>query len=95
MTAYIKMIDVWMIVMMLYPFLVVSLYTVMEVMKNSDNKIQVSKGPEEWVVREDRSMKIVTHLLELGLPILMTFFLIVYCALGLQNAAAIHVNDLC
>ena len=34
MTAYIKMIDVWMIFTMMYPFCVVTLYSVMEVLKN-------------------------------------------------------------
>ena len=34
MTAYIKMIDVWMIFAMMYPFCVVTLYSVMEALKN-------------------------------------------------------------
>ena len=46
MTAYIKMIDIWMIFSMFYPFLVVSLYSIMEVLKNKKNNVKTAPG--EW-----------------------------------------------
>ena len=94
-TAYIKMIDIWMIVMMLYPFLAVTLYTLMEVIKNKKIKDCASKLSEEWVVEDDRNIKILYLLLDWGLPFFMTFFLFLFFTLGVTNSSAIHATDLC
>ena len=89
------MIDLWMIAMMLYPFLAVSLYTLMEVIKNKKIKDCDSKVSEQWVVEDERNIKILYLLLDWGLPFLITFFLFVFFILGVANSSAIHATDLC
>ena len=99
MTAYIKMIDIWMILMMLYPFFVVTLYTVMEVLRNNKSKIKVKKSSGEWIDKEDQTykwtMRTVSYLLDWGLPVLVTIFIIIYWTMGLVNYASTNVDSIC
>ena len=96
-TSYIKMIDIWMIFSMLYPFFVVSLYSIMEVLKNKKNKIQTSAG--DWIEKghlmNSRSVKTVAFLLDWGLPLLVIIFIIIYCSLGLVNYTYPDVDNIC
>ena len=98
-TAYIKMIDIWMIFMMMYPFFVVSLYTLIEVLKNKKNKIQVKKAAGEWINKENqcniRMIRMVSWTLVWGLPCLVTTFIIIYWTLGLVNYASTNVDSVC
>ena len=98
-TAYIKMIDIWMIFMMMYPFFVVSLYTVMEVLKNKKNKSQVKQAAGEWINKEDkyntRMIRMVSWTLDWGLPCLVTTFIIIFWTLGLVNYASTNVDSVC
>ena len=93
MTSYIKMIDIWMIFSMLYPFLVVSLYSIMEVLKNKNNKIVTAAG--DWVEKGQlKTVKTISFLLDWGLPLLVTTFIFFYCTLGLVNYSS-DVENIC
>ena len=91
------MIDIWMIFSMLYPFFVVSLYSIMEVFKNKKNKVKAAAG--DWTdsghLMNTRSVKIVSLILDWGLPLLVTTFIILYCIIGLVNYAWFDVDSIC
>ena len=82
---------------MLYPFFVVSLYSIMEVLKNKKNKIQTKTG--DWIDTGDlltkRTMRTISVLLDWGLPILVTHFIIIYWALGLIKYTWSDVHSIC
>ena len=66
------MVDIWMISTMMYPFSVVTLYSVLEGIKNDGLNI-----PETCLlIRKDhmskRSARIINFLLDYGLPVLVT-----------------------
>ena len=54
MTAYIKMIDIWMIFAMIYPFCVVTLYSTLEFLKGQDQDIPVAMKIEKrtWKIKK-------------------------------------------
>ena len=87
MTAYIKMIDVWMIFTMMYPFCVVTLYSVMEVVKNRKTHNKTSSiNPvvtKDWI--NIRTVRTLTFLLDCGLPLVVITFIILFWILGLTN----------
>ena len=95
MTAHIKMIDTWMIFTMLYPFSVVTLYSLLEFLKTEDENIPIPMKEEEreWVDR--RIIKTVTFLLDRGLPIIVTIFIIIFLVLGLHNSSSTVLNKTC
>ena len=97
MTAYIKMIDIWMIFAMMYPFCVVSLYSVMEALKKTKTKSQISSADctDTWDLMNKKTIRIVTFLLDWGLPILVTIFIIVFWAAGLANYASSEIANVC
>ena len=82
---------------MLYPFLVVSLYSILEVLKNKKNKIKTAAG--DWIDKgnllNSNTFKIVSFLLDWGLPLLVTIFIILYCTLGLVNYTSSDVENIC
>ena len=89
MTAYIKMIDVWMIFTMLYPFCVVTLYSVMEVMKNkrTSSKPSAINPAETREMINLRTIRTLTFLLDWGLPLMVIIFIFIFWILGLTNSA--------
>ena len=89
MTAYIKMIDVWMIFTMLYPFCVVTLYSVMEVMKNrkTSSKPSAINPTETREMINLRTIRTLTFLLDWGLPLMVIIFIFIFWILGLTNSA--------
>ena len=99
MTSYIKMIDIWMIFMMLYPFLVVCLYTLLEVLKNKKNQIQTQKISGDWIDNQFllniRMVKFVHFWLNYGLPIFDISFIIIYWTMGMVNHGFTHVHSVC
>ena len=97
MTAYIKMIDVWMIFAMMYPFCVVTLYSVMEALKNKKTNTK-TVAPDCLYTRDlmnERSMRAVTFLLDWGLPILVTVFIIFFWSLGITNYVSSQLDNVC
>ena len=57
MTAYIKMIDIWMILIMMYPFSVVTLYSVIEFIKDDNTPVRLKE--KNKTLRRETSTKIV------------------------------------
>ena len=88
MTAYIKMIDTWMIFTMLYPFCVVTLYSVLQFLKtwNQNIPIPMKSEKQEWKIK--KITEIVNFLLDLGLPVMVFIFLIIFWILGIKNTSS-------
>ena len=74
-TAYIKMVDIWMISTMMYPFSVVTLYSVLEGMKKDD------------LTRKDPT-RVINLMLDYGLPVLVSVFILTFWVLGFINTMA-------
>ena len=85
MTAYIKMIDIWMIFTMLYPFFVVTLYSLLEFMLNTSGSVTIP----------DNGRLIATFMLDIGLPLLATIFILLFWVLGITNYASAELNNIC
>ena len=87
-----------MICIMLYPFFVVTLYTVREVLMNKKNTIK-KKGSGDWVNKENmvntRAVRTITFLLDWGLPLLVTLFVIFFWLLGMINVASPDIESIC
>ena len=83
---------------MLYPFFVVTLFTVREVLTNKKNTIK-TKGSGDWVNKENmiktKAVRTVTFLLDWGLPLLVTLFIIFFWLLGMINVASPDVESIC
>ena len=74
MTAYIKMVDIWMIITMMYPFSVVTLYSVMEFMKDDINT-PINLKEKKKYSRKNKTILAITFMLDYGLPILVIIFI--------------------
>ena len=83
MTAYIKMIDVWMIFTMMYPFCIVTLYSIMELIKDDDICISFMQGEQKN--KRQRTIKAVNCVLDYGLPLMAFLFIVIFCVLGFIN----------
>ena len=79
MTAYIKMIDIWMIFTMFYPFCMVTLYSVMELIRND----------EDAPLTRKRMITIIFLMIDYGLPTLAITFSIIFWVLGIINTTAV------
>ena len=88
MTAYIKMIDIWMIFTMMYPFCVVTLYSVMEFLREDDLNKPVLFMRGTKILRSKKKIRTVSFLLDYGLPIFVTIFIIIFWTLGIMNTVA-------
>ena len=80
-TAYIKLIDVWMIMTMMYPFSVVSLYSIIQFIRDQDNSSNVTIDGMNW--RSRIIFRSANVMLDYGLPLLVSFFIILFWSLGL------------
>ena len=90
------MVDIWMVFMMFYPFLIVSLYTVREVLKNKNNKVMNKNC--NWIEQDEeceRKIRMVCYLLNAGLPLLMSMFISLYWTIGLFNYFSPDVHGVC
>ena len=94
-TAYIKMIDIWMIFSMLYPFFVVLIYAILEVLEHTQNKVKTAVG--DWMIEIDQGklLRTVSTILDWGLPLLVTTFIILYWTLGLVNYTWPDIDNIC
>ena len=94
MTAYIKMIDIWLVFAMLYPFFVVMLYSILQFLRvyAQDVPVPMKSGKLAWKTRI--VAKIVNFLLDFGLPIMFIIFIIIFWILGIINTTS-EVNNFC
>ena len=90
MTAYIKMIDIWMIFAMIYPFCVVSLYSALEYLKAHDQDILVVLKIEKTKCRIIKAARVVNLMLDFVLPIIVIIFIIMFFILGIINTLIQH-----
>ena len=81
------MIDIWMIFTMLYPFCVVTLFAILEFLKEED---QTSLTPfsDRKDIRNNKTIRGVTFMLDYGLPITVIIFITLFWVLGLTNTSA-------
>ena len=77
MTAYIKMVDIWMIITMMYTFSVVTLYSVMEFMKDDINT-PINLKQKKKYSRKNKTIIAITFMLDFGLPILVIIFILFF-----------------
>ena len=80
-TAYIKLIDVWMIMTMMYPFSVVALYSVIQFIRDQDNSSNDTIDGMNW--RSRIIFRSANVMLDYGLPLLVSFFIVLFWSLGL------------
>ena len=95
MTAYIKMIDVWMISTMMYPFSAVSLYSVLEFLKDENLSNSVTPVPDRESLGKRRKMRIIAFMLDYGLPVVFVIFTIFFWVLGLINISSPALDTSC
>ena len=84
-TAYVKMIDVWLILSMMYPFCVVTLYSLLEAV-TPDDEVPVPLTDDKKEQGEKTVARIISFMLDYGLPFTFTLFSIVFLALGIGTA---------
>ena len=94
MTAYIKMIDTWMMFTMFYPFCVVTLYSLLQFLKarNQNIPMPIENEKEDWKIK--KVTETATFLLDLGLPVIVLIFIIIFWVLGIKNTSS-ELNKSC
>ena len=95
MTAYIKMIEIWMILAMVYPLCVVTLYSVLQFLKAHDQDIPVPMKMEKAGWKNKNLTKIVAFLLDFGLPFLFLLLIIIFFILGIINTTSTVSSNSC
>ena len=93
MTAYIKVIDIWMIVTMIYPFSIVALYSVIEFMKEDDIDVPVTLVQGASGSGKKRAIRIIIFMLDFGLPLIIVNFIIIFWVLGIINTKEVVLLD--
>ena len=95
MTAYIKMIEIWLIFALFYPFCVVSLYSLVQFLAEHDQDIPVPMKGTKAAWKNKRVINMVNFLLDLGLPVLFILFIIIFWILGIIKTSSTLVYDAC
>ena len=95
MTAYIKMIEIWMILSMVYPLCVVTLYSVLQFLKTHDQDIPVPMKIEKVGWKNKNVTRIVNFLLDFGLPLLFLLLILIFFILGIINAKSTVPSNSC
>ena len=88
MTAYIKMIDIWMIFTMLYPFCVVALYSILQFLVAQDQDIPVA-------MKVDKTKWKVKGAAKLDIGLIVFMFIILFWILGIINTTSVEINYSC
>ena len=92
MTAYIKMIDTWMIFTMFYPFCVVTLYSVLQFLNARKQNITLKSEQDEGKIKKITG--IINFLLDNGLPIIVLIFIMIFWILGINHTSS-ELNKSC
>ena len=98
MTAYIKMIEIWMIFAMVYPLCVVTLYSVLQYVKAHEQDIPIPLEIKKvgWRNTSAKSAtRIVNLLLDFGLPLIFLLLIIMFFILGNINTTSTVFNNSC
>ena len=96
-TAYIKMIDIWMIFCILYPFLIVVLFSLSVVLTKEKNLIKPMKNDNSPIRNKvyELADSIICFILQKGLPFIFYILIFIFCSLGLVNYTWPDVKSLC
>ena len=105
------MVDIWMICMLLYPFLIVSVLTIKEVVKNGDTAVNTNSTlvfcseaeksnstqikPKTKETNQKNTLKILDFILNKGLPSFIIAFIFIYWASGILNISFGSSNGIC
>ena len=92
-TAYIKMVDIWILFMMLYPFLAVVLLTIKENFQPMEINAQPVSG--SWVTNHKCNTRTNTCLNDWGLTFALFIFIICYWTVGIINLIYPTVSRVC
>ena len=92
-TAYIKMLDIWMIFCILYPFLIVILHTLSELLTQDQSKVRSLAAVKERACQLGKVF--VLLILRWGLPLLSCCFISTFWALGISNYFWPQVTQFC
>ena len=92
-TAYIKMLDIWMIICILYPFLIVVLFCLSMVLTEERNLIKPMKNANSPAYELAES--IIHIILQQGLPFIFYVFISIFLCLGLIQYNWPDVKPLC
>ena len=92
-TAYIKMVDLWLLCMMLYPFFLVILLSAEKFLRKSEDKIEPKSNG--WTNNRRLKIRLITILLNWGLPLVLCIFIIVYSTIGFWNFTNPNLNTVC
>ena len=96
-TAYIKMLDIWMIFCTLYPFLTVLLFAITEFL--TDKKNEVNSIADSFSNLKAKGYNLgntcVAKFLDRGLPLISLTFISVFWAFGINNYFQPDVKNSC
>ena len=86
-TAYIKMLDIWMIFCILFPFLIVLLFAISEYFENQKNEVKSRANNISQLKSHgfDIGNTFVTKFLDWGIPLISSTFISVFWAFGINN----------
>ena len=87
------MIDIWMIFAMIYPFSVVTLFSILEFLKGQDQDIPVAMKSELRTWKIKKVVKIVNFLLDFGLPTMVMIFIMISFILGIFNTNSARISQ--
>ena len=95
-TAYIKMVDIWILGMMLYPFFKVVLLTVKEILDKSEEQTKIKPtNSSNWTKDKKWSLGVIIFLHDWGLLWLLGIFMIVYWVAGIINLLHPDIQSIC
>ena len=88
------MIEIWLIFALFYPFCVVTLYSLLQILKEHDQDIPVPVKVTKAAWKNKSVKKIVNFLLDIGLPIIYFIFIIIFCILGIiKTTSKVDINS--
>ena len=91
------MVDIWMLHMMLYPFLTVSVLAVRELMMDRMGRPRNSQkiGNDTCIIDRERfpRLEMMSFLIDKGLPNFITGFVFIYWTSGIVNSVTADTND--
>ena len=94
-TPYIKMVDLWLLCMILYPFLMVILLSVKESLDKSKSEIKPSGSSSGWHRDDHWSLKGINILRDWGLMLILLLFIVLYWIAGILNFFQPNIRSVC
>ena len=89
------MIEIWMIFALFYPFSVVTLYCLLQFLREHNQDIPVPMKVEKAAWKNKNLKLIIRFLLDFGLPVIFLFFIIIFWILGILKTTSTVVNNSC